>query len=212
MIRLARASDSALASMALGSGPPAEVRNRAIGGSMFRVWGGIVSLVWFGSIARADTTPPQLLNKSIVFSWTVQNTLRESRTGTVTSAQGHAKITIYVSRQGRIFERIERSGDKGSKNLDIDPTTKRNSDLGEDTDRHFEGNDLIVIRSLPSGASRTVISFDPSFSTCTVKFHMGRANGARIARKGLDGRTYEILSGTTVGLTCSVREGNLFAS
>ena len=172
----------------------------------------ILAFVRLGSIALAATAPPQLLNKSIVFSWTIQTTGRDTSNGTITQRQTEAQVAIYISSEGRLFERMSRTNEDQQKTLDIAPSTTRNPELGESTNRHFEGNNLVLVRSFPSGASRTVISLDPSFSACTVTFQGGRENGRLNVRKGTDGKTYEILGMKSSRLTCSIRNGNAFAN
>ncbi len=56
-----------------------------------------------------------------------------------------------------------------------------------------------------------VISFDPGFTSCSVSVQNAKENGV-IKRKGTDGVVREFLSITISGETCSVREGNPFAS
>jgi hypothetical protein len=57
-----------------------------------------------------------------------------------------------------------------------------------------------------------VVSFDPGFTSCTVSVQNAKENGGVIKRKGTDGVVREYLSITNSGETCSVREGNPFAS
>jgi hypothetical protein len=61
------------------------------------------------------------------------------------------------------------------------------------------------------GAVRMAVSFDPTFSTCTVDVVLGKQSGGTIRRRGLDGVMHEIRSYNISNKTCAIRDGNPFA-
>lgn len=172
---------------------------------------GVVLAIAAGGTAAAQA-PRQLYNKTITFSFT-SNSLQRDPGGREHSVQTGINYTFYISSAGRIFERSSRSPNRGASQSgqfgpDSGPTTK----IGEAHNVHFEGNKLVSLRAFVTGASRMVVSFDPSFASCTVSVQNAKENGGVIKRKGTDGIVREYLSITTSGETCSVREGNPFAS
>jgi len=171
----------------------------------------IVGLAIAFSGTAAAQAPRQLFNKTVAFSYTTENVIRDPD-GRVRNGRTAISYTFYISSAGRIFERSSRSPSGGqSQSGQFGPDSAATSKSGEAHNVHFEGNKLISIRAFVTGASRTEVSFDPSFSSCTVSVQQGREKGV-FKRKGTDGVVREFLSITVSGETCSVREGNPFAS
>lgn len=153
--------------------------------------------------------PRQLYNKTIQISWSVAvaQTAPDGQKKNVSVAVHH---TVYVSSAGRLFERSSRSTKKGMKQSENAPGAGVNAG-GEATGMHFEGNRLVGNTAFAKGARRFVAAFDPGFSSCTVSVIFGREAGG-LKRKGVDGVMYTIDSMTASGESCSIREGNAFAS
>jgi hypothetical protein len=171
---------------------------------------GLALAVAFGGSAAAQA-PRQLYNKTIAFSFTADSVQRDPG-GRVHNVSSAINYTFYISSAGRIFERSSRSPRGGkSGGGEFGPDSRAVTNIGETHSVHFEGNRLVSLRAFVTGASRMVVSFDPSFTSCTVSVENGKENGV-IKRKGTDGIVRELLSVTTTGETCSVREGNPFAS
>ena len=162
--------------------------------------------------AAGPGAPPQLLNKTVVLSWSSAGTARSDAGRSITYSIDH-KMTIYISSAGRQFTRYSRSnrigGTAGSG--DIDPGSKK-SPSGRARDARFQGNRLIVSTEWFSGASQMTATFDASFSSCTLSVTAGRTGGAALRAKGPDGVMYTLDSYSTVGPSCSVQNGNVFAS
>jgi hypothetical protein len=164
-----------------------------------------------GSTTAAAQAPRQLYNKTVAFSYMTQSMQRDAD-GRTRGVQAGISYTFYISSAGRIFERSSRSpGGGASQSGQFGPDSAAKSKTGEAHNVHFEGNKLVSLRGFVSGASRTVVSFDGSFSSCTVSVQQGKEGGV-IKRKGTDGVVREYLSITVSGETCAVREGNPFAS
>jgi hypothetical protein len=167
-------------------------------------------LMLMGSLSYAQAAPQQLLNKTIVFSFTNSGTLREPD-GRIISRQRAFSYTDYISSTGRIFQRTSRLDGRRSRTADNEPDKPRLAG-GEVHTNRFEGNKLVIMNSYAEGAVRMVVSFDSAFSTCTVDVVLGKQGGGTIRRRGLDGVMREILSSNITNQSCAIRDGNAFAN
>ena len=168
------------------------------------------ALMLFGNLEAARAAPRQLLNKTITFSFTNHQTLREA-SGRTFQSQPSFNYIDYVSNAGRIFQRSSRSSGGQSRSGDKSPDVARKGG-GEVHTNRFEGDKLVIINSYPEGAVRMVVSFDATFSTCTVEVMLAKEGGGSIKRRGLDGIIREIVTYNITDKTCAIREGNQFAN
>jgi hypothetical protein len=164
-------------------------------------------LIGFG--VTAEAAPAQLLNKSLVLGWTTSVTQR-APDGQTVSRQLSFNRTIYVSSNGRLFQRATRSSARMSGTSELGPRDKALSKTGEAAGMRFAGDRLVGNVAFATGAAQFTVSFGAGFSSCSVDVSLGR-EGGQMRRKGLDGRMYEILSTSVSGQSCSIREGNLLA-
>jgi hypothetical protein len=74
---------------------------------------------------------------------------------------------------------------------------------------HFEGNNLVAVGGVITGAVRESATFDPRFSTCTFTVAYGKPNGGVIKFTGTDGQIYEVISMSAGDFRCSIEAGNL---
>lgn len=159
----------------------------------------IFALALFAENAAAASA--QLSNKTVRYSYTASAQAKRSDGATVT-ANRNGQLTLYVSSQGRVFERSDRQeyNNRGSNDRAPDKATFR-----------ISGNQLVGVAQHVSGATRVTITFDPDFRTCSVNFLMGTDNGKPIQGKGINGMTYTTLEKPKFSnMTCSVTEGNAF--
>jgi hypothetical protein len=119
---------------------------------------------------------------------------------------------VYVSSAGRLFTRGSRANQKlgVKKGGDFAPDGAKVNAAGEARAMRFAGNTLVGNIAYAQGAGQVTVSFDPSFSSCSLNILYGREGGG-IRRRGLDGQMYQIQSMTTTSQSCSVRAGNAFA-
>jgi hypothetical protein len=169
------------------------------------------------SLGSADSfamqpAPRQLYGKTVHFSFTARYAFRDPG-GKTTTPTVEFLNSIYVSNGGRLFYRLstnfKTSGASGQS--DVAPGSTANSE-GEAVQFRFEGRRLIGIVAHERGATRATTTFDASFSSCASEFTFGRTDGESSRRKGLDGRTYEIVSREVIAKSCSIQEGNAFAA
>jgi hypothetical protein len=154
---------------------------------------------------NAVAAPSQLLNKTVITSATISANATADD-GTVTRFPRTVQRTIYISSKGRIFVRVSRSVGQRSETRERGPETTGSA-------FRFQGNKLVGVLKLPSGASQMVIDFDAGFTSCTMSFLFGRESGQAIRFKGLNGKTYTQQGKFSVsGQSCSIRAGNPFAN
>lgn len=144
---------------------------------------------------EASEAPPQARNKTISVGYSVQreSVVRGSRTYAI-------ERLIYVSSTGRIFVRRLSSSRRGAITGDAAPTDKVTRG-GFTRNAFFQGKQLILMGEHEGTAGRLSITFDSSFSSCSVDIVIGRVVGsAHTANKTL----------VTSNPSCAVREGNAF--
>lgn len=176
----------------------------------------LIAIASIFTIAQADAAaaPPQLRNKSIVtrFALSIHQRAPDGRVSTPVVNVGY---TVYVSSAGRAFIRQSRSISNpyfsGSRTTEAGPGQSQSGN-SETREMQFSGGKLIGNAAFISGAGRMQIGFDPSYARCDVSIQFGKAGGAPIKWKGLDGVMYTVEAVTPGGLTCTIQDGNAFAS
>ena len=174
----------------------------------------LISCALLAGVTAANSAPSQLYNKTVSIGWSVQNMVRDPD-GKEHGGGSQISYLVYISSTGRLFERASRAigSQRGTSESDPNAANTRN---GEARGLRFEGNHLVANRDYSgaggSGAMRAVVSFDPSYSTCTVNVTHGKDGGGAMKRKSLDGVVREILSTTVTSTSCSIRDGNAFAN
>ena len=148
----------------------------------------------------ASAAPSQLYNKSIELHWGESFVSKRVSDGTPSTGIGRKSRVIYISSAGRAFVKAsDISGRSGS-------TRERGP---EDTRGNvsFSGSQLLFVGVNQQIARRVVVSFDPSFSSCTAELTVGKT-GANARAAGYDGAAYEVISITGGPVSCSVKQGN----
>ena len=158
--------------------------------------------------ARADAPQP-LRNKTIQVNWTVDQVARGAD-GVTRNRRVAVSHTVYVSSAGRVFERSSRANGPRSKESENAPGAPQNQS-GEATSLRFVGNRLVGDTAFAQGARHWEVNFDGGFSSCTVNVTFGREGGG-IKRRGITGEMLTIDSMKATSESCSIRDGNPFAS
>jgi hypothetical protein len=168
---------------------------------------GFLLLIVMGSFA--SSAPPQIQNKTVTASWSVDYTFI-APSGRIFAQTVSSQRVVYVSSAGRIFVRQSYNTPRGSESAETGPGEKTPD--GGARDVRFEGGKIVAMAAIPGGmAGRMVISFNQSYSTCTVDVTIGRSGrGPPVMRRG--GVLLEVKSRSISGQNCSVREGNAFAN
>jgi hypothetical protein len=154
----------------------------------------------------AQSAPAPLRGKSIVSSWTENRQQRWQGESAFRSRSLPQTLQIYVSNEGRTFERRSEG------------TWKREGvgggaiGAGSGSSR-FHGNTLVIAgETAVSGARQVLVNFDSSFSSCSVKVQIGYAAGATSikSKSPVDGRPVEWKLDSITGEGCSIQNGNVF--
>ena len=169
----------------------------------------VAAIVLLPALRALADAPQQLRDKTIQVNWTVDQVAR--------GADGLAKPrsitvnhTVYVSSAGRVFEWSSRANGRASKQSENAPGAAQNGS-GEATGLRFVGSRLVGDTAFEQGARHWEVSFDAGFANCTVTVTFGREAGG-IKRKGINGEMLTIDSMKATSESCSIRDGNPFAS
>lgn len=159
-----------------------------------------------GSAASAQNA---LQGKSVIVTWTEERMQRREGQDRYRPAVRQGTFSAYVSTNGRIFNRVSmanpRRGESGKRDR-----------VGEGPRRKvvLSGRTMTTVQQAVSGGARRIqIQFDEKFSGCTAEVIRGKEEGAdKIVGSSLirPGVRVEIASTKTTGVTCTVKDGNVF--
>lgn len=154
----------------------------------------------------AQNAPLPLRGKSIVTSWTENRQTRFLTESTFRPVSRSQLLQIYVSNEGRTFERRSESDWKregvGGGAIGAGSSSSR-----------FQGNTLVIMgETAVSGARHVLVNFDSSFSSCSIKVQIGYAPGQTTIKSKypVDGRPVEWKLESITGESCAIRSGNVF--
>src|SRR5437667_4088572 len=86
--------------------------------------------------------------------------------------------TIYVSSAGNVFIKSAVEGSGGTKEAEMAPGDK--TAKGGKREIRFAGGKLLAMAQTGAGAGRMIVSFDPSYSSCSVELTFGRPAGEKM--------------------------------
>jgi hypothetical protein len=155
-----------------------------------------------------DDAPAQLRNKTITVGWTVQRTVMTPR-GEKQSPRFNQQRVIYVSSAGNVFIKSAVEGPGGTKEAEMAPGDK--TPKGGARAVQFVDGKLVAMAQRGIGAGRMVVSFDTSYSSCSVDLTFGRPAGEKMMFRNPRGVMVELLRVTYSDRRCSIQEGNAFA-
>ncbi len=164
------------------------------------------------SAAFADA-PKALYNKTIRLSWS-EVRVQKADAGDTARMNTSSTLLIYVSDQGRMFTRLARRNERGANGTDRSPEgdEQRSGHGASNLNPQFDGQTLSVVSPMRSGARNVVATFSGGFQSCSLRVAFGKEDGRSLYHKGMDGRMYTIISTSVSGTSCSIRNGNAFAS
>ena len=161
-----------------------------------------LTLVISGPV-KAGGAPAQLHNKTIVLFWGQSFTWRRPYDGVTGSGQSNVERQIYISNVGRTFARTKSSSGKNGRTRDVGPESQSGRfSFDTNTMTNFMGNEGLLWH--------IVVTFDPSFSSCSATITIVRESG--IAKgTGMAGEQLEYLSASVGSTSCSMKNGNALA-
>jgi hypothetical protein len=165
----------------------------------------VLALACEANVARANSTAPsQLYGKSITLGWETNRLERDKVSGQTRRYPASAKLKIYVSSSGRIFDQKEGGATPSHSAQEISDSVD-NHEVREWRD---EAGSLVAYHVFKSGARRMAIRFDPDYRRCSLEVSFAKLNGTEnILRQ--HGKS-EILSIEVSSTTCNVQAGNIF--
>lgn len=157
--------------------------------------------------APAQAAPAQLVGKSVVISFTENRVQRNSDWPDFRSIVIGGEVDVYISSAGRAFSRVRmtnRGGETGHRD-------RVGNEAGGAVS--FAGNTMTIVRAQGGAARRAVVTFGTGFTSCQASMMFAKPSGQSVIRdKNMvrPGVTIEIRSVQVSGISCSVRDGNVF--
>jgi hypothetical protein len=181
----------------------------------------IGAMTLLSAVAQAGSAPKELYGKSITVQWSESVTGRKGGDQVTRNwFQGHL-INIYISSAGRLFVRRTGSGDGSAGRAYGGMGAAQPSGHGVSTapgqsdaqDRvDFQGRSIVVYSEFQSGARRIAVDLYDGGTGCKATVINGKQAGKNIVQQNSVRGEIEVSSiqiGSSV--TCSVRDGNVFA-
>lgn len=154
--------------------------------------------------ATAIAAPQQLFNKSVELFWGETWMSKRVSDGTPSTGVGRQVRTIYISSAGRVF--VKRAFSDGPHS-----GTRERGPEATQANVSFSGSTLTMVGNNQEVARRVVVSFDPSFSSCTASVTIGKTS-ANAKMIGTDGAVYAMQTFSAGAVSCSIKQGNALAS
>jgi hypothetical protein len=157
--------------------------------------------------AIAGPPPKSLYGKSVVVTWSEQRVQRNDGQGEFRNLTFRGQFSAYVSSAGRLFNRVTMQNPRGSSgDRDrVGNTGGRNAS--------FDGNQMVAVQTSAGGARQIVVTFSGGHSSCSAQviFGVQQGRGSMVATSMIrPNLKVEIKSVTSTGVSCQVRDGNVF--
>lgn len=155
----------------------------------------------------AKAAPQQVLNKTVTVSFS-QYIPGHCDNGTDNRTPRNVSQQLYISTKGRVFAKMAANAGSGRHNY----SREGFADPGASSPFHFSGNKLLGTFASVSGARQEIISFNASYTSCSVEVVTGRESGKPFVWTSLAGvRCTGTGQAVVSNTSCSVSEGNSFA-
>jgi hypothetical protein len=160
--------------------------------------------------ALAQNAPAALRGKSVTASWTENRMQRAADQEDFRPRSVPQILQIYISSEGRTFERRTASGRKRSGSRD----GVGGGAITKNSHSSFQGHALILAGAMRQGARQIKIEFSPDFSSCSTKAMIGMAAGEKLVkgRSMVSGKRLEFKLLSISGESCSIQNGNVFGN
>jgi hypothetical protein len=170
------------------------------------------ALTLLSANAYAGSAPKELYGKSIIVSWSEHRSQRNLGQPNFRDINVPLSHTIYISATGRFFDRFAATsggGEAAHETIGANTTS-----IGDGPKQiQFRGRTMTLTASSKGGlARRSSLQFNEGFTACEAHIVFAKQAGSNIvAAINLSRQQMEIRSVTISGVTCSVRDGNVFA-
>jgi hypothetical protein len=167
----------------------------------------------FGN-AQAESAPSELLGKSVVVTWSENRTQKVGDDPTMRNMNIGFTSSIYISSAGRAFRRTSVQSPRAAGSREQVGSGGATSSGGA-AELQFQGRSIVSMGAHGGGARRTIIDFDESYGSCSAKVALAKeaGSGGPIRMTSIaSGKRLEIHAVSIGGVSCSVRNGNIFGN
>jgi hypothetical protein len=152
-----------------------------------------------------------LVGKSVLVSWTENRQQRINNAPEMRAVTVGFQLQIYVSGVGRPFSRLtagNRSGSHGNEQVGA-----QGQSLGGGVRSIVANGNSITLQATYGNYARNLrIDVAPGGAGCSAQMSVGKEAGSAPKAFQSGGRTIEIHSVSVSGVSCSIRQGNVFGS
>jgi hypothetical protein len=167
----------------------------------------LVSLLAATLSTAALAAPKYLYGKSIVISWTEQRMQRRVGETQFHPATRYGEFSLYISTKGQLFSRAHMASRKRAGDTDRVGTRAHRA-------INFHDQTIIIVQQSKSGGARRIaVTVDKGLAGCTAVVIRGKEEGASVivATSQINsGVKSEIKSVQTSGVSCAIKNGNVF--
>jgi hypothetical protein len=166
------------------------------------------------SVAYAGPPPKEFYGKSIVITWTEHRSQRHLDQANFQDVDMPLSRKFYISTKGQLFSRFAAISPRGREGRAEAIGTSGTTHAGGPREVQFNGRTITVTGASTGGlARRTIIEFNESFTTCEAHVTFAKQTGSDVVvgRNLVTGQLQEYRSATVSNVSCSVRDGNVFA-
>jgi len=185
----------------------------------------IAALTLLTGVAHAGSAPRELYGKSIIITWTEHRSQRQLGEADFRDVDRSLSRKIYISTKDQWFDRFASTfGGRGAGLRRLRQITHEAAREGIGTSGttfaggvrqvQFIGKTITLTGTSAGGlARRFTIEFNENFGTCETHIIFAKQAGSEVVvgRSLRTGEPIQIRSATVNSVSCSVRDGNVFA-
>lgn len=166
-----------------------------------------ILLLCGGPVSAADA-PKALFGKSIIIKWQETRVQRHVGEPSFYDVRASHNLSIYVSGEGRVFNRLTNTTRAGTAGTD--------QVAGSDGAKRvpaFKGQAMDVYAPFQAGGMRHVaVEFDTGFASCKAKVTYAKPPGTKesVAFSPITKKYVEFQSLTPGSASCELQSGNVF--
>jgi hypothetical protein len=150
-----------------------------------------------------------VIGKSVIVRWSETRQQRINKSPEVRAVTIGFEMKIYISGTGRPFNRLTTTSPGGS--IEHEQVGVQGKSLGGGVRSITANGSSIVLQAEYGNYARNLrIEMSPGAASCNAQMSVGKEAGSAPKAFQAGGRTIEIHSLSVSGITCSVRQGNVF--
>ena len=162
-----------------------------------------------GASAALAAPGADVVGKSVVVRWSESRQQRINNSPDVKAVTIGFEMKIYISGTGRPFNRLTTTSPGGSDQHE--QVGVQGESLGGGVRSiTANGNSIVLQANYGNYARNLRVEVSPGATSCNATMSVGKEAGSAPKAFQASGRTIEIHSLSVSGVTCSVRQGNVF--